>query len=741
MSVSAVQSEPARNDLCPPEQANVLCAECLSNLSNTHVHGLDRSMEGISISNERPPNVVENTADRSEAQPGIAAGVSTFERLVENSTAFVDKSNFISDFWNNKYDVILTTYPRRSGKSMTLRMLQSFFRIEVDEFGAVVPENKYRKYFSGGEIALSRSRKKILYPLNISHNLEIMDEQGTIPVIYIDMKSVSSDSYEEVIQRLKSKIRRCFREHEYLLDNLLDKYKNRFSKYFDEENDKQLNEAAITESLSELSELLKIYFKKDVIILIDEYDAAINYAHIHASKKDFSSIVKIFGDIYMNALKNNNNLKKGLVTGILRLAKASIFSDINNFKEYNIRHPKFTKYYGFTHEEVTELTNKFSISKTILSSMKEWYNGYYSKPHSIYNIWSVINCINEYLDLVNDPDHPVILKQEFLHSYWETSGNFEMLNELLKKSIIKENIKKLAAGKSIEIQIKESFTVKDFMELKKLATLPFNYRINNSACKLLFSYMMMGGYLSYVSEETNEVIAPNNEIQYDFSSKIVEYYTAKYNISIKALENLIDSLYAVVCNIHNDQEFESNIKDFESKFSDLLKELPTFSKMNDRNLLNIFRRTCHANEDLIHCLMTYITLQLESTDQVGSEVSLGIGRADIAFIYQKTRTGVVIEMKFVNKNSKLKEVTEAGLAQIREREYTKEMEEHYDVVHLGIGASINKKVYICHKRIFRQLTARPNAGPHEAASTHHYTSQNEIANKRSYTDLIRNSST
>ena len=298
MSVSAVQSEPARNDLCPPEQADVLCAECLSNLSNTHVHGLDRSMEGISISNERPPNVVENTANRSEAQPGIAVNADTFEELVENSTFFVDKSNFISDFWDRKRKVILTTYPRRSGKSMNLRMLQSFFRIELNEFGAVVPENKYRKYFSGGEITIDGERK-ILSPLNISHNLEIMKKQGTIPVIYIDMKGVRNDSYEGVVKSLKSKIRRCFREHKYLLDGLLGEDKDRFSEYFYKANDKQIDEDAIKESLLVLSELLKIYFKKDVIILIDEYDAAINYAHIHASKEDFSSIVKNFwGHIY-----------------------------------------------------------------------------------------------------------------------------------------------------------------------------------------------------------------------------------------------------------------------------------------------------------------------------------------------------------------------------------------------------------------------------------------------------------
>ena len=468
---------------------------------------------------------------------GIASGVGTFEKLLERSEIFVDKSLFISAFMGDNNETILTTYPRRSGKSMNMRMLQSFFRIEVDEKGNQLPEakKKFPKYFVGGEIEFSASKREVLKPLQISHVPDIMEDQGQFPVIYVDMKDAESASYHGILEKLKKRIRECFEDHDYLRysDKLSESDKNDFQKYYNSDLSKKLTSDEVEESLKLLSKLLKKHFSKEVIILIDEYDAAINYAYTDLSDDEFKSVVQLFRQIYGSALKNNSNLKKALVTGVMRIAKANIFSGINNFGEYNICSSAFAPYYGFTQEEVDELLSHYSMPEDISRDMKKWYNGYVVGRYSIYNTWSVVKCINNYLQLIQDSyyrDNPVLLRNELLQSYWEASGNVDFIKKLFKRDVIKRKVDALISGKSTSFKLHESITSDDFAVLKEMTNLRSNYDITQHGVNVIFSYLMMGGYLTFSDSMKRTFKLPNHEIRHEFQAKMLEYYHAKYKL-------------------------------------------------------------------------------------------------------------------------------------------------------------------------------------------------------------------
>ena len=302
-------------------------------------------------------------------RPGIAMGIATFETLVENSSIFADKSLFIRDFWNNRASVVLTTYPRRSGKSMNLRMVQSFFRVEVDEKGEPLPIKKrhFRKYFEGGDCVLSNNKTIKLSSLNISKDDDMMYDQGQHPVIYMDMKDCAKGSSDSVLSSMKSFLGDTFREHEYLLESeqLSQDDKDILGKYINRSSCEALTDEELHSSILFLSRLLCEHFDKKVIILIDEYDAPINKAYMKLSNDEFEQVISLFREIYGPALKNNEYLAKALITGVTRIAKANLFSGLNNLAEYNISKPRFAPYYGFTQAEVETFVEHFLYTSMI----------------------------------------------------------------------------------------------------------------------------------------------------------------------------------------------------------------------------------------------------------------------------------------------------------------------------------------------------------------------------------------
>ena len=654
--------------------------------------------------------VLDNSGNSLSSTPtqSIAIGVSTFESLVERSSVFVDKSLFIKAFWENGAETLLTTYPRRSGKSINLQMLQTFFRIEVDVNGSPLPlsERIFRKYFVGGEIELATGVRKKLSPLHISNDAQMMSLQGEYPVIYMDMKECAGNTYEEILDTMRGVLNECFERHEYLLrskilspiDMLL------FRRYLDSSSCDSFSLKEVYSSLRFLSKLLYRHFGKKVIILIDEYDAAINNAYMYLSDDDLKEVISLFRGVYGAALKGNEYLAKALVTGVMRIAKANLFSGLNNLGEYNITDGEFAPYYGFTQQEVDMLVNYYSIPDSISREIKNWYNGYNVEEYEIYNTWSVVKCLNKYQYLISREYYlrdQELLKRELLQNYWEESGNVEFIKKLFKRDIIKRKIDELVSGRFINFPLHSSITSEDFQILKEVTQLGSNYEITDHVSDIVFSYLMMGGYLTFADKGDESFTLPNHEIRHEFKGRLLEYYRSRYTVPTENFTDVTDRLGDLVTHLHNNKEYDTSLINFKNSFTFLLSSLPKFKNISKERIKDDSTdRVIHGNEDIVHCLMSYIALQLHSIKRLGSEISLEKGRADIAFINKKAVVGCVIELKYTEDSSKCEEAANAGLKQIEDKEYSKQLQKYYDVILLGVAISQDKKVAICDKRIF-----------------------------------------
>ncbi|MCC8400241.1 MAG: AAA family ATPase, partial [Rickettsia endosymbiont of Platyusa sonomae] len=352
--------------------------------------------------------------------PRMMVGTDEFYDLVVNSDVFVDKSLMVKELLEDSGKVILITRPRRWGKSLNMNMLQKFFEIEVDQNGkpVVAEERVNKKLFIGGEVDLGIKGKKTLEALKINGNEYAMAQQGNYPVISINFKDVKGSSYQEIETKIQMQIIKLYEKHRYLGQScqestklLSNAQKNQLDKYLSGSIDK----LGIENSLCFLSELLFKHFNQKVYILIDEYDTPINSAYIEFGDKlkEFDEVLKIFRGMFGSSLKSNPCLEKGIITGILRIAKANLFSDLNNVSEYTLLDKKFAKFYGFTQEEVDELLTKVPLG-TNPEEIKNWYNGYSFGGEIIYNPWSIMQCLAHAGNL---------------DTYWVDSGGLSLVDK------------------------------------------------------------------------------------------------------------------------------------------------------------------------------------------------------------------------------------------------------------------------------------------------------------------------
>ncbi|BBM45807.1 hypothetical protein JMUB3870_1927 [Leptotrichia trevisanii] len=313
----------------------------------------------------------------------IPIGIDDFKKLRENSAYYVDKTKLISEILDDGAEVKLFTRPRRFGKTLNMSMLKYFFDIDNAE------EN--RKLFS--ELDIEKS--------------EYFSEQGQYPVIFISLKGIKSNSWEECLFDLKSLISNLYNEFEFVRASLNESELKEFNKIWFKKDDGEYKNA-----LRNLTAYLYRHYKKEVILLIDEYDSPLISAYEHHYYNDAVTFFKVF---YGEALKTNQYLKMGVMTGIIRVIKAGIFSDLNNLKVYSILNEQYSNFFGFTEAEVKKALCDFNIEYK-LSDVKSWYNGYKFGNSEVYNPWSILN----------------FLRDKKLAPNWvDTSGNF-LINDILK---------------------------------------------------------------------------------------------------------------------------------------------------------------------------------------------------------------------------------------------------------------------------------------------------------------------
>jgi len=527
----------------------------------------------------------------------LAIGEDDFKLLRQGNHYFVDKSLFIEEVINDASRVLLFPRPRRFGKTLNMSMLHYFF------INKNVEEN--RQLFDG--LAITKS------PVFEQH-------QGQYPVIFLSFKSCKGDSYEKIYYSIVALIAKVFKEHNYILekDLFFQSEKEKYSNIIEE----KANESLLSESLLLLSEFLHRYYQKKVFILIDEYDTPVHEAYLNGF---YTQAIDFLRTLLGNTLKGNQHLQKGILTGILRISKESMFSDLNNVKVYSVLSEKFNTWFGFTQGEIDQFLSDFGL-KNSRNQVKEWYNGYYFGNEEIYNPWSILGFVDS-----NGKFQP----------YWLSTSANALVHSLIKDSdkSVKKDIEDALNNKLVLSAIDENISF-DFLK--------------NSREHIL-SFLVQTGYLKaryhdFVgSDMIYQIEIPNIELSKIYYTVIETWFNE--SIGSKDLDEMLNALIA------------NNINTFERILSKFVLETLSY--------FNVGRRTKDV-ERVFQAFLLGMLISLKDRYEVYSEKESGYGRYDVSVIPKdKSRQAIIMELKSIDPfNNETKEMTlEAALKQIEDRQY------------------------------------------------------------------------
>ena len=400
----------------------------------------------------------------------VPIGIENFKEMIDKNAYYVDKTNLIENVLNEQS--VFFTRHRRFGKTLNMSMLYYFFSIKEKE-------NAY--LFNG---------------LNISKNKEAIKHQNKYPVIFIFLKDMKNSSYEKQMNRFKEVICLCAKSHLELLNSerLLASEKKLFQKYVD--NETENNE--LEKSLFNISYFLYKHYHQKVIILIDEYDVPLQAAYQY---NYYDEMVEFLRNVFSSALKTNESLEKGIMTGCLRISKESIFTGLNNFKAYSILYKSKNEYFGFTEKETLQLLEDYNLTDYI-DEVKEWYDGYLFGNIEIYNPWSTLMYVD--CKLSSFDNKPI--------SFWaNTSGNDLVVNYIQNGSDeLHEEFEQLIQGKTLTKYIKPELTYREMDN------------INN-----IYSFLLLTGYLKIkedLGENQYKLIIPNKEVYEIYKQTFMSYF-------------------------------------------------------------------------------------------------------------------------------------------------------------------------------------------------------------------------
>ena len=540
----------------------------------------------------------------------LPIGVEDFKRLVDNEYYFIDKTLMIKELLENKETVNLFTRPRRFGKTLNMSMLQRFFE-------ATEKSNAY--LFDGLKIAA--------YP-------EYMAYQGKYPVISVSLKSMKQKNFTLAFETYKYLIKSEYSRHKDFIfsKNVLDEEeKARFLSFIQVD----ATETMYNQAIGFLSNCLKKAYQQNVIILIDEYDVPLENAYHEGFYDDMTNLIR---SCFESALKTNPSLEFAVLTGCLRVSRESIFTGLNNLKTYSITKNKFSRYFGFTQEEMKEILQTFSLEQ-YAGTIAKWYDGYRFGLTEIYNPWSVLNCIDSYLQ--ND--------MVACEPYWSNTSSNRIVKRLIEESNerTKSMVEELINGTPIHTQIFEDVTY---------GTIDVNQ-------DYIWSFLLFTGYLKIISCETigdetyYDMVIPNVEIKSIYKNTIRSWFIDHVN-----RDSRTDILESV---IHADAE----------KLEDLLCTWLT-------NTISCF----DEQENYYHGFVTGLVSGFSGYMVVSNRES-GNGRFDLV-VKQRSRWhhAAILEFKVVEKYNQMTKACEDALKQIEEKDYEASLrdEQYENIAKLGI---------------------------------------------------------
>ena len=530
----------------------------------------------------------------------IQIGTSDFKKLIEGNNYFVDKSMLIKEFIENGADIILTPRPRRFGKTLNLSMLKYFFDIRTKE-----------------------ETKELFKGLKIENEKEVMKFQGEYPVIFVTFKNQKHMSYDNFEDGIKMLLSNLYKEHEYLLDS--DKLSEFDKNEFKEIISRNPSIGLLSEGISNLMGYMNKHYGRKVILLIDEYDVPIQEGYIRGYYNDMIVLIR---NLLTSALKDNSYVEKSLITGILRVAKESIFSGLNNLQVNTILGFKFNDKFGFTEEELKELLEYYTL-KEKSEDIKIWYNGYVFGGKVIYNPWSVLNYIDN--------------NEAGFMPYWINSSSNDLIKRLLIKgdNNMKLELEELIEGKSINKVIDDNIVMAEVEDSNEN----------------IWSFLLMSGYLKSIKTENIEGILhcqlkiPNKEVHIFYENLIGKWF--KETLTNQKYEEMISTLIS------------GDIENFGYIFEEFVI-----------NNISYFDLSGKEPERVYHAFVLGMLISLSKTYEVKSNKESGYGRYDVMIIPKDiSKLGIIIEFKKINNLSKesIEEGTLKALKQIEEKRYAQEL--------------------------------------------------------------------
>ncbi len=536
----------------------------------------------------------------------VAIGIQSFSDIVLNNCFYVDKTSFIKDWWDSMDSVTLITRPRRFGKTLTMNMVESFFSVD------------YAK------------RSDLFEHYNVWQYEKYRNIQGTYPVISISFARIKETGYEETKAKIYEIIRNLYVKFAYICNS--DIFLASDIAYYNKMLSGSMNEAEATSAIYQLSDYLYRYYKKKVIILLDEYDTPMQEAYLNGYWDKLSAFTR---SMFNSTFKTNPALERGLMTGITRVSKESIFSDLNNLEVVTTTSDKYSDIFGFTEMEVFQALDEYGLSDN-KKNVKRWYDGFiFGSCKDIYNPWSILN----YLD-----------KREY-GTYWANTSANSLVGRLIRESNrdIKQKFEDLLNDKSIWCEIDEQIVYSQLYDNEDVIW----------SLLLASGYLKVETYVGYEDCQTDrapqyELRITNYETRRMFDQMIKDWFAKErpdYNDFIKAM--LIGDVDAM-------NEYMNRIS------------LEIFSFFDTGN-----RMSGSQPERFYHGFVLGLLVELRDRYYITSNRESGFGRYDVMLEPKDKNSdcGIILEFKIFNKRREkdINDTANVALKQIYEKHYKEEL--------------------------------------------------------------------
>ena len=533
----------------------------------------------------------------------VAIGVQSFEKIRERNYFYIDKTSFIKEWWESGDEVTLITRPRRFGKTLNISMLEQFFSVD----------------YAG--------RSDLFEGLSIWEEEKYRTLQGTYPVISLSFARIKEKTYENAKEKICETLRNLYVKYSFLKES--DVLTDTDRAYYSRMLELEIRETDATSSLYQLSDFLYRYYGQRVILLLDEYDTPMQEAYVDGYWEDLVSFTR---SLFNSAFKTNPWLERGMMTGITRVSKESIFSDLNHLQVVTTTSEKYATAFGFTEKEVFQALEEQGLETEKLE-VKRWYDGFiFGKQQDMYNPWSILN----------------FLDNKKYETYWANTSSNRFISKLIQEGNprIKVTFEQLLQGKSIQCPIEEQVV---YSQMKD----------NESA---VWSLLVASGYLKVLSYEKREQIR---------SGKRPKYELAFTNFEVKCM-------------------FLSMVQDWfdeaEADYNDFIKAL----LRGNRKEMNIFMNRLTIQmfsyfdtqrggfgkepERFYHGFVLGLLVELDDNYVITSNRESGYGRYDIMLEPKDIKSfryhAMILEFKVHDaEEQSLQDTVAAALAQIEEKQY------------------------------------------------------------------------